>query len=59
MMKRVNDEMRAKNQKGATLDFAPSKKQTTEAGFDIPVPSSGQFLDGLKKASRKVEPSKS
>jgi hypothetical protein len=55
MMKKIDAEMRAKNQAGATLDFAPSKKQKTETGFDLPVPSGEQFFDGLKKASRKVE----
>ncbi len=60
MMKRIDDEMRAKNQKGATLDFAPSqaKLQRTEADFEIPVPTDEQFSDALRKASRKITPDK-
>jgi hypothetical protein len=56
MMKKIDDEMRAKNQRGATLDFAPSKKktQTTETGFRMSVPSENQFEDALTKASRKI-----
>jgi len=29
--------------------------QITKTGFEVPVPSSKQFFDGLKKASRKVQ----
>jgi hypothetical protein len=56
MMERINGEVRAKNQSGAKLDFAPSKTktQTTETGFQMSVPSENQFEDALKKASRKV-----
>jgi len=56
IMSKINAEMRAKNQRGATLDFAPSKKseiQTTDKGFEIPVPTSEQVLGDMKKASRK------
>lgn len=60
MMKKINDEMRAKNQMGARLDFAPSKRKTqhTESGFELPVPTSDEVFDGLKKVSRKINPNK-
>jgi len=47
LMDKVNKEMRSKNQKGAKLDFAPSKKETfTQDDFEAV----------LKKASRKIAP---
>jgi len=59
MMTKINAEMRAKNQRGARLDFAPSSKdeaQITDAGATIPVPIAEEFFDVMKKASRKVMP---
>jgi len=56
IMKKVNDEMRAKNQTGARLDFAPSEQgetQITDGGATIPVPTARQFFEVVKKASRK------
>ena len=49
IMKTVDAKMKAKNQKGAKLDFASSKKDTfTQDDFDA----------ALKKVSRKVAPKK-
>ena len=60
IMDEVNAKMKAMNRKGATLDFAPSTKtQTTDKGFEIPIPTDEQFEATLKKASRKVEAKKS
>jgi hypothetical protein len=62
LMKKIDNEMRAKNQRGAVLDFAPDKKsetQTTDGDATIPVPTADQFFKSLKKASRKIEPRKS
>jgi hypothetical protein len=45
IMNKIDTEMKAKNQKGARLDFAPSKKETfTQDDFDA----------ALKKASHKI-----
>jgi hypothetical protein len=58
-MNKINAEMRAKNQRGARLDFAPSgktKSQATGTGFAIPVPTGEDFAIGLTKASRKIAP---
>jgi hypothetical protein len=52
-MKNIDAEMRAKNQKGAKLDFASSKKQELADSF-----SKADFETALKKASRKVAPKK-
>jgi len=50
IMDNVNAEMKAKNQKGAKLDFSDSeKKPFTKEDFEA----------ALKKASRKIEPPKS
>jgi hypothetical protein len=43
------------------MDSASSKDsdvQTTETGFELPVPTDEQFFDGLKKASRKKHASR-
>jgi hypothetical protein len=41
------------------MDFSKDNdQQTTETGFELPVPSSEQFLGGLNKATRKIEPKK-
>jgi hypothetical protein len=45
MMNKVNAEMRAKNQKGAKLDFADTKK---------PEFTKDDFESALKKVSRKT-----
>lgn len=57
MMKKVDEEMRARNQEGATLDFdvSPRRTQTTEADFELPIPTADRFLDGLTKATRKID----
>jgi len=47
MMKKVDDEMRAKNQKGAKLDFAQSKQDSF---------TKDDFEAALKKVSRKIAP---
>ena len=49
IMSDINAEMRAKNQKGAALDFAPSKKEQTAGTF-----TQSDFEAALKKASRKI-----
>ncbi len=62
IMKNIDDEMRAQNQRGARLDFAPSSKgetQVTDGGATIPVPTAEQFFEVVKKASRKIVPGKS
>jgi hypothetical protein len=49
LMKDVDEEMRAKNQKGAKLDFADGEqKPFTKDDFEA----------ALKKVSRKIEPKK-
>jgi hypothetical protein len=61
IMKEIDAEMRARNQTGARLDFAPSEKsktQITDGGATIPVPSEEQFFELVMKASRKVNTSK-
>ncbi|MGB8771758.1 MAG: hypothetical protein WCC92_19245 [Candidatus Korobacteraceae bacterium] len=57
LMAKIDAEMRVENQKGARLDFADSNQytQVTPKGATIPVPTQDQFLDDLKKASRKLE----
>ena len=49
MMKRINDEMKAKNQTGARLDFAPSKNAQQETF------TQQDFEGALKQVTRKVE----
>lgn len=50
LMKKIDDEMSAKNQKGATLDFAPSKKQQSTESF-----TQDDFEAALRKVSRKKD----
>lgn len=54
---RREGEKRATRRMVPGMDSAEPKDrnvQATEGGFEFPVPSSEQFLDGLKKATRKV-----
>jgi hypothetical protein len=56
IMKSVDARMKAKNQTGARLDFAPSTKtQETKTGFEMPVPAEDDFEAVLKKVTRKID----
>ncbi len=59
---RREGERRATRKMVPGMDSAEPKErtQTTVTGFELPVPSSEQVFDGLKKASRKLasEPKK-
>ena len=55
----TDDEVTKKKQSSVvSLDYAekPSATQTTPGGAEIPIPTKEQFLDDLKKASRRTKP---
>lgn len=65
-MRRVSIDMRGKKNENdgvAVMDSAlrapkQAKTQTTDQGYEIPVPTKDRFFDALKKATRKIDPKK-